>query len=313
MPNSPTFGPDRAVPKGWAPNVLVLGVGGLVGEAWMAGFLAGMEERTGVDLRHVDGFVGTSAGSIVAATLAAGVPPRRPQTRARASETEAAEVGRLDAAWRRARRASVQATYPIANLVVQTTGPAAAFARAALLASLPPGRRSLDGLRRRVSLLESEWDERLRIVAVDQATGKRVVFGAPGAPAASVADAVAASCAVPAVFAPVSIDGRRYVDGGVWSPSNLDAAPIEAGDRVLCLLPTGAMARSRQNVVRGLGVALHSQTALEVAGARRHGATVHVVVPDARGARAMGSDPFDAMRQPRIVSEGFRQGGAFYG
>src|SRR4051812_22055180 len=61
------------------PDVLVLAAGGPVGEAWMTGVLAGIEEATGIDFRHVEGIVGTSAGSIVGATLASGQSPRRPR------------------------------------------------------------------------------------------------------------------------------------------------------------------------------------------------------------------------------------------
>ena len=61
------------------------------------------------------------------------------------------------------------------------------------------------------------------------------MFGAPGAPAAEVADAVVASCSIPWVFEPVAIGGREYVDGGVWSVTNLDAAPAAATRDVLCL------------------------------------------------------------------------------
>jgi NTE family protein len=111
------------------PNVLVLGVGGLVGEAWMAGFLAGIEQRTGVDLRHADAYVGTSAGSIVAATLAAGVSPRRPH-QADAAPAHGHATRRLDVALRRARRSSLEAAYPFASLAIDAAEPAIALARA---------------------------------------------------------------------------------------------------------------------------------------------------------------------------------------
>ncbi|MGA8335754.1 MAG: patatin-like phospholipase family protein, partial [Solirubrobacteraceae bacterium] len=62
------------------PDVLVLGGGGVLGEAWMMGVLAGIEDGTGFDLRDCDYYVGTSAGSIVAAHLVSGQPPRRPST-----------------------------------------------------------------------------------------------------------------------------------------------------------------------------------------------------------------------------------------
>ena len=61
------------------PDVLVLGAGGVLGEAWMTGVLAGLEDATGFDLRECENFVGTSAGAIVAAQLVAGQSPPRPQ------------------------------------------------------------------------------------------------------------------------------------------------------------------------------------------------------------------------------------------
>ena len=61
---------------GRPPNVLVLGGGGLLGEAWMTGVLAGYEDATGADVRRCRRFAGTSAGSIVASSLVAGRSPR---------------------------------------------------------------------------------------------------------------------------------------------------------------------------------------------------------------------------------------------
>ena len=60
------------------PDVLVLGAGGVLGEAWMSGVLAGLEDAAGIDFRRCDTYVGTSAGSIEAARLASGRSPRRP-------------------------------------------------------------------------------------------------------------------------------------------------------------------------------------------------------------------------------------------
>ena len=65
---------------GRPPNVLVLGGGGLLGEAWMTGALAGYEDATGADVRRCRRFAGTSAGSIVASSLVAGRSPRRPRS-----------------------------------------------------------------------------------------------------------------------------------------------------------------------------------------------------------------------------------------
>src|SRR2546426_4312959 len=112
----------------------------------MTGFLAGMEERTGFDLRGADAYVGTSAGSIVAATLVAGVSPRRPDP-LEALRTHETPRRRLDAAVRRARRASLEASYPLANPALNVPAPPLAVARAAFPASLPPRSPALEGLR----------------------------------------------------------------------------------------------------------------------------------------------------------------------
>src|SRR5262249_44681139 len=60
------------------PDVLVLGGGGVLGEAWMMGVLAGIEDGTGFDLRDCDDRGGTPGGAVAAAPLAAAPPPRRP-------------------------------------------------------------------------------------------------------------------------------------------------------------------------------------------------------------------------------------------
>ncbi len=108
-------------------------------------------------------------------------------------------------------------------------------------AGSPDHTETLDDLRDHVEAYGARFDGRLRVATVDRRTGRRVVFGRPGAPHATVADAVTASCAVPWLFAPVTIAGREYVDGGVWSPTNLDAAPVGRDTHVLCLNPTAGI------------------------------------------------------------------------
>ena len=98
------------------------------------------------------------------------------------------------------------------GVALRAAGPGGRSARAAFLAQLPKGRIPLDDLRARIAALGPRFDGRLRVVAVDAATGHRVVFGVPGAPKADVPDAVTASCAVPGLFRPVRIGGKDYVD-----------------------------------------------------------------------------------------------------
>ena len=90
---------------------------------------------------------------------------------------------------------------------------------------LPEGMVSTEPVEQIVrQVVPSGWPDHpaLWIVACDYETGERVVFGRADAPAADAADAVAASCAIPSFYHPKVIAGRRYVDGGLWSTSNLD-------------------------------------------------------------------------------------------
>jgi NTE family protein len=295
-----------------APNVLVLGVGGILGEAWMSGFLAGSAHATGVDYREVDAFMGTSAGSIVAAQLAAGAEPQRPRNWAdeHSGSAPGNHPGNLRAATERAGRLYLSAISPLAAPALSAATPAGAVARAALLASIPKGTIPLDDLHARVTAFRSRFDGRLRVVAVERASGRRVVFGAAGAPPAPVADAVVASCAIPGVLRPALIGGREYVDGGVWSPTNLDAAAIGRGDRVLCLVPTAALGAPVAFPLRTLAAGWRVATAMEAEAARRGGATVTVVAPDAGARAAMGTSLMDPRPRERVLAEGFRQGRA---
>ena len=112
------------------------------------------------------------------------------------------------------------------------------------------------------------------------------MFGAPGAPPAEVSQAVLASCAVPGVFAPVRIGGREYVDGGVWSPTNLDAAPAGRGSSVLCLVPTAL-----EGGIAPLRAFSLAAVAAETLAVRARGAEVRTLVPDDASAAVMGARP----------------------
>jgi NTE family protein len=291
-------------------TVLVLGVGGILGEAWMWGYLGGAQRATGEDFRRAKQFVGTSAGSIVAARLAGGEDPRRGEDRVQwDGEVDAEErPNALRSALERASRISLGAFSPLAAPALSAATPGGALARAAVLAGVPAGRIELRDLRSRVDALAPRFDGRLEIVAVDRGSGRRVAFGRDGAPEASVAEAVAASCAIPGYFAPVEIGGREYVDGGVWSPTNLDLARAGRGDRVLCLVPTAVMGSAAALPLRGLAAGWRLATSVEAAAARRRGASVEIVAPDTGAAHAIGGDLMNPGRRGRVLAEGFRQG-----
>jgi NTE family protein len=300
------------------PDVLVLAAGGVLGEAWMTGVLAGVEDATDIDFRTVESFVGTSAGSIVAATLASGNSPRRPRqgdaataSRERAeaeSESEAADgVGALV---RAAARWGWALSAPLAPAATALGAPGGALVRSALLARAPSAGRRLDDLRAGIERSGVRFDGRLRVCCVDKATGRRVVFGAPGAPPASVADAVAGSCAIPWVFEPARIGGREYVDGGVWSVTNLDVAPAGRESDVLCLDPTAGLGSATGSVMGAVRQAFRLAAAVEIQVLRGRGARVRHIGPDRDAAELMGRNLMNPGPRRLVLAAGYRQGRA---
>ena len=295
------------------PDVLVLGAGGTLGIAWLNGVIAGLQESTGLDLRRCEYFVGTSAGSYVAAHLAAGRLPEVPSEMhdAAAEPSPSREVpGTVRRAAESGARVAAAAAAPLMPLALRATRKPGALARAALLRTARGDARRLD-LGKQVDALGS-FDGRLRVATVDRVTGHRVIFGAPGAPAARVAEAVLASCSVPWMFAPVEIGGREYVDGGVWSMSNLDAAPAGRQSEVLALLPTFGRGGGRgpASLLRAAGQAAGLA---ELQLLRARGVRARIVAPDPRTVEIMGPNLMDGSRRSAVASAGRRQGRALGG
>jgi NTE family protein len=308
------------------PDVLVLAGGGIVGEAWMHGVLAGIEDAGGADFTATEAFVGTSAGSIVAARLAAGRRPPRPK--AGASEEDAAPgfaeaagggaaggdrsapggvKGAVRSAVREAARVGFALSAPVTGAALAVSAPAGALARATVLGKAAGHGRPLHPLHQRVARWGARFDGRLRVCTVDRRSGRRVVFGAPGAPEASVADAVTASCAIPWVFAPVVIGDREYVDGGAWSVTNLDAALVGRGTQVLCLDPTAGLG-GRDRRMAALRGAFRIASGLEIQGLQRRGAVVRHVAPDPAAAARMGTNFMAPGRAAPALAAGYAQG-----
>ena len=198
---------------------MVLGAGGLTGEAYHRGVLRALQD-TGWDARDADVLVGTSAGSIVAASLRAsgGRPDHEPP--ATGAPRPADPV-----APPRARRFLL--------------GPLRARPVARAMGLLPAGRVETDFLSEGFDgRFGARWPARdTWIVAVRRRDGRRVVFGRPGSPDASVGSAVSASCAIPAYFAPVTIGDTQYVDGGAHSPTNADVLRSRPLDLVVVSSP----------------------------------------------------------------------------
>jgi NTE family protein len=132
---------------------------------------------------------------------------------------------------------------------------------------------------------------RLQITALDALTGDLAVFDADSG--VRLLDAVGASCAVPGIWPPVTINGRRYIDGGIRSAANADLA---AGcERIIVIAPLasgfGPLA-SPVNQGRALSAA---------------GALVTVIKPDKAALRAIGRNVLDPARRPAAALAGYAQ------
>jgi NTE family protein len=233
---------------------LVLGAGGVMGGAWLTGALSALADETDWDPASADFIIGTSAGAMIGALCASGVPPWFMVAHSAgehfnglvdAEGRPAAEADRSGGAVFRLERALPPIGPGSWRLALKTLRSPHRQTPGALLSGwLPRGVISTqplaDTIRR---VVPAGWCSQpgLQVVACDYATGERVVFGREGAPEADLAEAVAASCAIPGFYHPVTIGGRRYVDGGVHSPSNLDLAETEGVDLVICLNPTSSL------------------------------------------------------------------------
>jgi NTE family protein len=237
---------------------LVLGAGGILGGAWLTGGLDALARETGWDPGSAEHVVGTSAGSMIGGLCVAGVPPWFMVAH---SEGESF-TGVTGADGRPAETAdrSAGATFRL-HRGLPPIGPGSlglglrALVRphrhtpAAVVAGwLPRGFISTEPLKDTIRrVVPSGWVDHpnLWVVACDYSTGRRVAFGRPDAPPADLADAVAASCAIPGFYHPVKIGRRRYVDGGLWSTSNLDVVRGLGLDLVVCLNPTSSLHPTR--------------------------------------------------------------------
>ncbi len=290
----------------------------MVGHAFHAGVLSALADATGYDARDARVVVGTSAGSVVGSLLRAGLSPV--DLAAHATGAEMSAEGAEFAA--RAERDSSRAPLPPRAARDSRTGragwpnmasPAALLrlglqpwqARPGLVAAaaMPPGTIPTEsvvaGLR---AVLPARWPDGLWITAVRLDTGRRTVFGRDDHTTADVATAVAASCAIPGFFAPVSIDEARFVDGGAHSPTNADVVAALQLDLVIISSPMSVVGRPLRADLAARRLA-RFYLAREAAAIRRRGTEVLTFQPTAPDLSVMGFNAMDATRVPRVVAQ----------
>ena len=297
----------------------MLGAGGVLGGAWLTGALAAIASETGWDPASADYIVGTSAGSMVGALLACGVAPWFMVAHSAGEVFEGLTDVRGEPAANADRSAG--ANYRL-HFGVPILGPGswrlavASLARpykyspAALLAGwLPRGPISTEPLKETVRrVCDEPWAPHPNYwpIAVDYRTGRRVAFGRKGAPVAELPDAVAASCAIPGFFRAVEIAGRRYVDGGVHSASNLDVLEEEHLDLVIGLNPmsslhTGTGRSLGQRAAFAIRQASGRRLGSEAKRLRDAGTEVVLIQPTVADLDVMGTNLMSRTRRHEVV------------
>lgn len=264
-----------------AGKALVLGGGGVTGVAWELGVLAGLAQQ-GVDLSQADLVVGTSAGSVVGAQLTSGVS---------LGELYAAQLA--PPGTEIAARMGLRTILRFGWVLVRSSDPVQARARFGRMALAtrtvsPAERRAVIEAR----LPVHDWPrQRLLIAAVDADSGEFTAFDADSG--VGLVDAVGASCAVPGVWPPVSINGRRWIDGGMRSAANVDLAA--GSERIAVIAPLVRGFRTMPSVAR------------QAAELRSAGGAVVVVSPDQAALKAIGRNVLDPAHRGPAARAGHAQ------
>lgn len=270
-------------------QALVLGGGGVVGIAWETGIVAGLLDN-GVDLRHAEAIIGTSAGSIIGTRLAAGHDLRQAESRTAIpippveGGPDMAVLAKVFGRWTSAATVDDAFLREIGALAGQARTPAEADWIAAA-----GGGASV-----------AQWPhDRLRLIAVDIESGALGVHDR--ASGAELERAIAASCAIPGMFPPVAINGRRFMDGGVRSGTSADLLVGDAPEQVVVIAPitTGTA---------GFGALADRSLDAEIGQLHAVGSHVTRIVPLEAEQAAFGPNLMDASRASAAQQAGYDRG-----
>jgi NTE family protein len=234
-------------------TALVLGGGGFTGAVYEIGALRAFDllsvNRT---VNQFDVYVGTSAGSFVAAMTANGVTPEemmRVVNQHVPTPFRDIDLGMLlrpNASEYLLK--SVLVPVRLARLARSLAGQVRQLSLMDLFIGLgdllPSGMYTGAGVERYVREVLSDPDRtddfrllqnELYLAATDLDTCERIIMGAEGWDDVPISTAVRASTALPTVYKPVSVKDRELVDGGIVSTTNLDIA-VEAGARFVVVV-----------------------------------------------------------------------------
>jgi NTE family protein len=302
----------------------VLGAGGVLGGAWLTGALHAIASETGWDPGSSEYIVGTSAGAMVGALLACGVPPWFMVAHSAGEAVGGLRDARGDPAASADRAAgarfSLHRGAPALGpgswrLALSSLARPYRYSPGAVMAGwLPLGPFSTEPLKDTIRrACEDSWAPHPNYwaMAVDYGTGERVAFGREGAPPAELPDAVAASCAIPGFFRAAEIAGRRYIDGGVSSASNLDVLAQERLDLVIALNPMSSLHASAprtlgERAAFAIRQASGRRLGSEAKRLRAAGADVVLIQPTVHDLDVMGTNLMSRRRRHDVIETAVR-------
>ena len=299
---------------------LVMGGGGVLGAAWAVGALQALRQVHDFEPRDCEFIVGTSAGSVLAALLGAGATVDELVAQERGERVPTGPIAGFS--WDieavtggsrpgRPRLQPGSRTLMRSGLARFRHMPPTAL----ISAFLPTGAKSLDRIAHLVEAFTpiGEWSPHpnLWIVTMDYDAGRRVAFGQPTAPPAPLSLAVQASCSIPAWYAPVEIDGRRYVDGGAWSATSVDLLADLGLDEVFVIAPMVSFYMDRPDTLiarleRTWRVQITKRCLSEVEKVRSGGTDVTVLGPGAEDLAAIGGNLMDFEKRIHVLETSVR-------
>jgi NTE family protein len=301
-------------------RAFVFGGGGVLGFAWIVGALTALQHELGVVPAPDDLRIGTSAGAVISGLLGCGLDVdgiRRHQIGMQLPE-DPPIIWNYDSD-SGGSRPPRPLWWPGSPRLVWDgiRRPASVSPVLALSGLLPRGRGSLQPIHRMLDSVVAEtvgagkWPLRTWIIATDYSTGRRTVFGREGEPVAGLADAVCASCAIPAWYTPMVINSRPYIDGGAVSNASVDLLSGQELDEVFVLAPMAAVQpdsprspvarlerRVRRSITRGISN--------DIAVLRESGARVTLLTPGPEDLTAMGANLMNPRHRTAVLHTAMR-------